>query len=134
MQLNSISEAEARNISPALVNTQWKLVKQSVLRGNTLDFSTLTFILQMKRDGSHYGFIFNFPVVLLAVVAVVYFLLRPIELAKYIIGMDPWHQKPLYHLSLSVSEYLSCFAPFLALSLLCLFQKRKQSPHGMCPF
>ena len=82
----SISEEETKSISPKLVNTKWKLAKQRALVGNDLEFSTLTFTLHLKRDGSHYGFIYIFPVVILAAVTVIYLFLRPIEIVKYIVG------------------------------------------------
>ena len=86
MKLDAISEKETRTISPKLVNTKWKLSKQRAAVGNDLKYSTLTFTLNMTRDGSHYGFLYIFPVVLLAIMAIIYLFLRPIEIAKYIIG------------------------------------------------
>ena len=86
MKLDVISEEETRMISPKLVNTKWKLSKQLAVVGNDLKYSTLTFSLHMKRNGSHYGFLYIFPVVLLAIIAIIYLFLRPIEIVKYIIG------------------------------------------------
>lgn len=68
------------------VNIKWKVIKMESSVNEEASPQTITFNIYIKRQGTYYGFAYILPAVLLAVMTIVYLLLRPLGLVKYIFG------------------------------------------------